>query len=297
MKKFLLLAFIFLLMMPAVVSAQTLTQKQQDAIDYVLENDVMYPNLDGEFSPDMVVSRLEFTLAAVDVLAHDADFEHCYRNIAPSQPPSFTLLFNDVGADEWYGKQLCMAIYEGMVAGDRDGNFRPYDTVTVAEASKILSRGYGLIYPAARPTGKAWYEAPMLSLEMKGAISSRMKPEAALTRVDMAVMFHALRGQQRYPLSRIIGFKMKGAAVAAASDTAIVENTAPVAIAPLQTSRVINATPCSCLPPAIAPTNDGGISVQMKGAKAWNGVSRPSHRILRKRVLDGRWRIAEPLAP
>jgi hypothetical protein len=292
MKKLLLAAGIALALFPAVASAQKATDQKQKAIDYVLEQDIMYTRSNGDFEADAAVTRLEFTLAAVDVLEHDANFETCFRNMAPSLPVSFTLLFNDVPADEWYGKQLCMAMYDGMVAGDRNGNFRPYDLITVAEASKVLSRGYGLIYPAPMPTGKPWYDAPMLAMEMKGAISSTMKPQAGLTRGDMAMMLYALKDQSRFPLSRIIGYKHSFPVAEAPAET-VTDVVTPVALAPLKNIAAANVSPLQK-----TVTTEGNVSVSATWRPATTPVMlpRPSHRLLRQRVLESRMR-AVPATP
>jgi hypothetical protein len=93
----------------------------------------------------------------------------------------------------------------GLFQGDRDGNFRPFDAISMGEASKIMARAYGLLYPSLPVSTKPWYEGPMLALSIRGAIAEDAKHSDILTNGAMATMFAALQDVERFPETRIIG--------------------------------------------------------------------------------------------
>ncbi|NOS67752.1 MAG: S-layer homology domain-containing protein [Candidatus Peribacteraceae bacterium] len=190
MKKLLLAAASFALgMAPSVALSQ---EFRDPASDYVLEQQIMYPDAEGNFNGTGMVTRLEFTLATVDRLYPMEDFAGCLDAIAPSQPARYTLLFSDVDRTEWYAQRLCVGMRTGLIQGNADGSFRPFASITAAEASTIMARGYGLSTPALNVSAKPWYEAPMQSLANRGAIG-QVAPGIHLSRSGMAQMFFALR--------------------------------------------------------------------------------------------------------
>lgn len=172
-----------------------LSQEYRDApADYVLEQQIMYPQYDGTFNGAGMVTRLEFTLAAVDHLFPDEDFAGCFDTIAPSQPARYTLLFSDVDRTEWYAPRLCIAMRTGLIQGYPNGSFRPFASITAAEAAKIMARGYGIAAP--ENPSIPWYAQPMRALAVRGAMGERSVPETSLTRSGMARMYYALRDEQ-----------------------------------------------------------------------------------------------------
>ncbi len=186
------------------------------AIDYGIMQGILAPDEEGEVHAALPVTRIDFVLKVVDDLylsPMDSKSErmaqaNCYRNIAPSLPVTFTRLFGDVPNDAPYAPRLCIALEAGLVGGDRDGNFRPFDAITVAEAAKVLAGAQGFTYPTHDAPTKPWYWSSMEALRQRGAIAATDAPSAVLDRGMMATMFHALRDAQRYPLTRIIGMRL-----------------------------------------------------------------------------------------
>lgn len=175
------------------------------AVEYVRTEGIMFDDPDGAFHPDALVSRVDFTVTVLDALYAEEDYRGCYKNIASSLPVRFTKVFSDVATTDWYGQHLCVGIHAGLINGNRDFAFRPTDNITAAEASKILAKAYGLVYPSLRPTAAPWYEPFMRVMRERGALAKNVGPSSALTRADVAAMFHALRNQERYPRDRVIG--------------------------------------------------------------------------------------------
>ena len=166
---------------------------------YALEQSILFTPMSGGFNRTGLVTRLEFTLATINHLYRDEDVENCYRNIASSQPVSFERLFSDVERTDWYGKQLCVGMHAGLIQGHADGRFRPFSTITNAEAAKILAKAYGLAFGSA--PDKPWYSSSITALSMRGAMARSVKPASLLTRQDMAQMFFALRNVPRLAMT------------------------------------------------------------------------------------------------
>lgn len=277
-RKLLLLAIALLalaLTKPAHAAAATERGEKQMAIDYVLTRQVMFPQADGAFHPGGFVTRLDFTLAIVDTFYREEDFEGCFRNIAPSLPVRFHLLFSDVDRESWFGKRLCVAMHAGLIGGDRDGAFRPFATITTAEASKIMARAYGIVYPSLSVQRMPWYRAPMLALSMRGAISGSAQPESFVTRQDMATMFYALRDQERYPRSRIIGqtFPAPAPVVTVATASLKVEAVETAATS-LMTPMTVQVTVMTVIEQEVSDPEEPPMTT----------FSRPSSRLLREQA-------------
>lgn len=173
------------------VSSLRMGEAISPAAAFALEQSIMFLPLDGSFHAEGQVSRLEFTLATLNRVYAADDIENCYRDIAPSQPVSYLRLFSDVERDTWFGKKLCVGMRVGLIQGHNDGSFRPFASITAAEASKILAKAYGLAYGS--PARDAWYVAAMRALQDRGAVAANANPNRFLNREEMARMFYVLR--------------------------------------------------------------------------------------------------------
>lgn len=191
MRSLLLVALFALGAAPAAALSAEIPQQIDPAIGYALEQRILYPEADGTFNGDGRVTRVEFTLATMNLLYPNENMERCLQSIAASPDSAYTLLFNDVARDAWFSPQLCAAMRAGLVHGHADGNFRPFASITAAEASKIVAKAYGIL---PSPRTEPWYRVPMLSLSMRGGIGGGVRPGALLTRSQMAQMFYATRG-------------------------------------------------------------------------------------------------------
>ena len=195
---------------PSVLAADAMTVnlvQGNPAQEYARMQHLMTEFYDGDFHGELQVSRVDFVVGTVDLLYKQDAAEECFKNIAPKPPVRYDYLFSDVHKDLWYAGQVCIGMFTGIVNGDRDGYFRPHRGITVAEASKILAKAYGLVYPPQNPTGHPWYEAPMHAMRLQGAIRPNMKPSHILNRQEVADMFFALRNTRRFPLERVVGQK------------------------------------------------------------------------------------------
>lgn len=282
MKKLLLRSLLLLALIPFTAQAQEEAVHTEDeaTVEYVLEQQIMWTRGEDGFDPGGEVTRVEFALAAIEQLYPNESFERCYEYIAPSLPPKFTKLFADVPVESWFGKRLCAAMHAGLIQGLNDGSFRPFNAITAAEASKILARSYGLVYPSLQPTDKPWFWAPMYAMEMRGAISSRTNPDAVLSRQQMATMFYALRNQQRFPRTRVIGNRTAPAPVQSADARPTQESSSP------QTE----SEPVSVISPSCpeSPVQSPGAAALVQGqSMSARALLRHSHRALREKTVGG----------
>lgn len=194
MKKLFVATAIFASLIPMTALSQEVSTP---ATDYALEQQILYPTAQGIFNGNGLVTRLEFTLATVDHLYPRENFSSCFDDIAPSMPANYTHLFNDLEKIVWFGEPVCAAMRAGLIQGDGQGNFRPFSTITTAEAAKILARAYGLTKPSLAETPKTpWYRSSLTALATYGAIEGSEIPGSFVNRNDMAQMFYVLRDER-----------------------------------------------------------------------------------------------------
>lgn len=97
-----------------------------EAIKYLKDNGISSGYKDGTFKPSQTVNRAE----ALKMLM-------LAFNEGPSNSNSNTT-FKDVDRSAWYAKTIAEAVSKGIVAGYKDGTFKPEQTVNRAEYLKIL---------------------------------------------------------------------------------------------------------------------------------------------------------------
>lgn len=81
---------------------------------------------DGTFKPDRHVTRAEFTKILLETAGKVLN------------DPQVRDTFSDVPDDSWYRKYVYSALLQGYISGYGDGRFGPNNTITRAEASKII---------------------------------------------------------------------------------------------------------------------------------------------------------------
>lgn len=96
-----------------------------------------------EYKPDSKISRAEFLKIAME-------------GTESATHKSYDSCFPDVSGGDWYATYVCQAKEEGVVKGYTDGTFRPKQTITEAEALKILLEIEMSGIPEAG-SGEKWY--------------------------------------------------------------------------------------------------------------------------------------------
>ena len=110
----------------AVQFSDTSGHKNQTAIQYLYDNDVINGYSDGTFKPNQMVNRAEQLKILIEGKGLNAD---SYAN---------STCFSDLQPGAWYVKYVCYAQSKGWVSGYADGTFRPAQTVNRMEALKML---------------------------------------------------------------------------------------------------------------------------------------------------------------
>lgn len=112
--------------------------------------------------------------------------------------------FNDVSENSWFSKYVSVAEKNGIIDGDSEGNFRPWDNVNLAEALKIIINSFEEV--AIDPTDEgpfsdvpldAWFSGYFLYAKehkiLDVNIENNVFPSAEISRGYLAEIIYKLR--------------------------------------------------------------------------------------------------------
>lgn len=129
MKKFLVLFSLFFVS-ASVVFAEGFPDVKDDnehfvAIKYLVDKGILNGYKDGTFKPDELVNRAEATKIIVKAfnIPYDKTFESS---------------FPDVKKDDWFFPFVMASKEAGLLAGYKDGKFKPANNINLAETLKII---------------------------------------------------------------------------------------------------------------------------------------------------------------
>jgi hypothetical protein len=127
-----------------------------DAIEYVKSNGIVQGYSDGTFKPDNTINRAEFLKILIEAQFKDSsDVESCTGQS-----------FHDVPTNEWYSKYACFAKSQGIIKGYSDGSFKPNQTISFAEAAKIVVNT--MIGKTEEGVGRSWETPFVTELDERG---------------------------------------------------------------------------------------------------------------------------------
>ena len=127
----------------ASVPSDAKDSKYADAIEVLGALEIMVGDAEsGAFRPEDTIRRSEFAKVAVTAMG--------MGDVAKSS--EHKTKFPDVVENHWANGYINVAANQGIVIGDDEGNFRPDDTITYAEAVTVLVRLIGHT-PAAEKKG------------------------------------------------------------------------------------------------------------------------------------------------
>jgi S-layer homology domain len=146
------------------------------AILYLKNADILRGDPGGTFRPTDKINRAEFTAIVIRSL-HNANIEtNCTNKPA----------FKDVAQNSWYYQDVCEAFNAELIQGYDDGTFKPEQTITLAEAAKIVAISYDL-NPQEVERSKPWYKAGLQYLSEYSALPTFLpKQDQPITREQMA---------------------------------------------------------------------------------------------------------------
>jgi len=96
------------------------------SITFLEENNIINGYEDSTFKPNNTINRAEFLKIIIEG-------SNIYKNYQTTLP------FNDTQQEQWFTKYIRQAYAEKWIQGYQDGNFRPEQTITKAEALKITA--------------------------------------------------------------------------------------------------------------------------------------------------------------
>ena len=127
---------------------------------------IMVGDENGEFRLDDTIIRSEVTKMAVHVLGLEDAAES-----AKGQT-----MFDDVSTDHWANGYINLAVSQGIIEGDGDGNFRPNAPITYAEAMTILVRATGYTVSAE---GKGGYPQGYIQVATSNGLTKNVQGSSA----------------------------------------------------------------------------------------------------------------------
>ncbi len=175
--------------------------KNQEAIEYLIENNIVQGYSDGSYKPNDSINRAEFTKIIVEATFTQDSINNCIKK--EMQPNWTYVFFPDVNKNAWYAKYICVAKISGMINGYPNGNFLPEQSINKAEAIKIIitSKNYTIPKEVKNKTysdvnNNDWY-APYIKTAMDYNLledtgTSALGINLTLSRAEMSEMAYRI---------------------------------------------------------------------------------------------------------
>lgn len=144
---------------------------------------------DGTFRPDNTINRAEFMKIVIDANQ---------KNLGGYSGISITTFFPDVPQGVWYQQHLASAKNMGIVSGYPDGYFRPENSISFAEAAKIIVNAkevntYDLTGAIEPRPNEEWYKVYVDYLRNIDAIPPSIEEmDQLVTRAEMVEMMYQI---------------------------------------------------------------------------------------------------------
>lgn len=134
---------------------------------YMKEANVVQGYPDGTYRPQSTSTRAEFLKMVIESSVAKSEIEECVQTFPMSAKYAY---FRDVKKHDWFVKYVCIAKQKGIVSGYPDKTFKPNNTITFAEAAKIIVVTFGY----ETPYDAIWYKPYIEILQSKNAIPSSL---------------------------------------------------------------------------------------------------------------------------
>ncbi len=136
---------------------------------------ILRGNESGEAELDRNVTRAEFCAFV--------------NRLIGVSPTPYSDEFGDVSENDWFAVDVSTLFTQGLIDGNGNGEFRPNDNVTMAEATKILVRALGYEKPAIKEGGyPQGYQKIAVTLKLSDGVSAA--PDDYLTRGAVVQMLY-----------------------------------------------------------------------------------------------------------
>ena len=148
------------------------------AIRWAKETDIVRGYLDGTFRPEQPMNRAEFLKIVLE------------STNAETSPVTVDSHFTDVDSRDWYAPYVQHAYEKGIVQGYPNGTFRPSQSVTTAEALKIVYTTYGI---STKEQSGLWYQGFMNSAKEKALFyDQQLRAHDEVKRKDVVWILYSL---------------------------------------------------------------------------------------------------------
>jgi hypothetical protein len=149
------------------------------AVAYLKNNNIVQGYADGTFKPSLDISRSEFLKIVLEA------------NKIPTSSMVESQCFFDIYKGMWYTKYVCYAKTKEYTSGYADSTFRPLNSVTLAEALKMIFKANGI---AVTTNTTAWYQPYMDKAKAKSMLVNIGKAwNNQITREEMAELIYKLK--------------------------------------------------------------------------------------------------------
>ncbi len=152
------------------------------AAEFLAGQNILSGYPDGTFRAGNPVNRAELTKIIVGLARRQGAVQECALALHGA-------LFTDVTPTDWFAPFVCSAKEHGIIQGYADGSFRPANTVTFAEAAKMIAGALEYELDAGDP----WYKPAVELLSARHAIPVSIQSfDAELRRGELAQILHRL---------------------------------------------------------------------------------------------------------
>lgn len=127
----------------AAIPADVKGTRYEEPVQILAALEIMVGDENGEFRLDDTIIRSEVAKLAI----HTMGLEDA------AESSKGQTIFYDVPTDHWANGYINLAVSQGIIEGDGDGNFRPNDPITYAEAMTIMVQATGYTISAEQNGG------------------------------------------------------------------------------------------------------------------------------------------------
>jgi len=118
--------------------ADTTTSWAKNDIEYIRTQGIMQGRLDHSFGPNDMITRAQMAVIAVrwmdkQCIEESTDTPYCEVTASGE-------IYNDVASTHWAAKEIDRISAMGIMVGSGNGQFRPEEKLTRAQAVKVLNR-------------------------------------------------------------------------------------------------------------------------------------------------------------
>lgn len=177
------------------------------AIEWLQNSSIVQGYSDGSYRPEQNISRAEFLKIAISVANNNGTENPTYKkDCSQTEIKNITNTFWDVYPSDWHAEIICKAYKSGIIKGYQDGSFKPNQTISKAEAAKIITISMGESIPNE---GTQWFDPFFSVLKNEKAVDESFitTPHQPLTRGQMAdVTWRIATGHEKVASNELQSF-------------------------------------------------------------------------------------------